>query len=63
VTNKDKLSPEAKLLIREYALRVARKKHPHATIDVEGADYADENGQIERTVTVTSELEETRLEI
>ena len=49
---KEKLSNEAKVLIREYALRLARKKHPDATIDVQVGDYVDENGRVPRTVTI-----------
>ena len=49
---KTKLSHEAKLLIREYALRVARKKHPGAQIDVHVDDYVDEDGRVSRTVMV-----------
>jgi hypothetical protein len=40
------------LLLREYAIRVTRKKHPEATIHVEVGDYADENGQVDRTVHI-----------
>jgi hypothetical protein len=53
-----RLTPEAKLLIREYGLRVARKKHPEALIDVQVGDYVDENGRVERTVTITPDPRE-----
>ena len=50
-----KLSSEAKFLIREYALRVARKKHPGAVIEVEVGDYVDDDGRVARSVTVVSD--------
>lgn len=52
---RQKLSHEAKGLIREYALRVARKNHPEADIDVWVDDYVDDNGRVARTVTITPE--------
>lgn len=50
---REKLSSEAKFLLREYALRVARKKHPRAEIDVQVGDYLDDDGEVERIVTIS----------
>lgn len=47
-----KLSDETKMLFRIHALRVARKKHPDATIDVRIGDYLDESGRVARSVTI-----------
>lgn len=50
----EKLSDEAKLLLRAYAVHVARKDDPNAIIEVSVGDYVDSNGQVERTVHITS---------
>jgi hypothetical protein len=49
-----KLSDEARFLVREYALQVARKEHPSAVIDVLVDEYADEDGHIGRRVIIRS---------
>lgn len=48
-----KLSDEAKLLLRAYAVHVARKEDPDAIIEVRVGDFVDSDGSVERTVRVT----------
>ena len=55
MNEKQRLSDETKMLFRIYDLRVARKKHPNATIDVQIGEYLDEGGCVTRTVTIDSQ--------
>lgn len=52
MARRERLSNEAKRLFREYALRVARKEHPNAVIKVRVGDFVEEDGRVERTVTI-----------
>ena len=52
MTPGEKLSDEAKMLIREYVLRVTQKKYPDAIINVQVGDRCDDNGRVERRVTI-----------
>ena len=52
---KTKLSNEARRLLAEYALQVASKKHPGAKINVWVGEYVEENGTVDRRVTVVSD--------
>jgi hypothetical protein len=55
MTVRQKLSSEARFLIREYALRVARKAYPGATIEVHVGHHIEDDGRVERRVTVVPE--------